>query len=464
MKKVLVAACIVLVAASVSAIDIGGYVENVTGLADSPPNVDTAVVLIEKASTAAWMRQTLGNWVLDGQVSYTFTPLIPLLIDVDRLSLTGVFAAPDTGASSVGLAIGRLRFSDPTSLVLNHTLDGLQFRTSWPTSTFSIGAGTTALTQMPSNGIILSTLDVWDQANYAARTASSRLFASPRVIGTVEYRLRDAFAGQELSLGAVIQEDLRARSELTEVGQVDEVPPEVVDSESGEAVAAAGGRFDTQHVVVSIAGALAPGLYQKTFYALGAGRTLAYLADVNSVTGSSYQYALVLGHMAGIELTYFMPSLLNSRIRLSGLFSTGDADAEGSYYDGNTAGTFTAFVPLSASSFSDVFTLQPGNSSNVGVSYSMHPIAGPVDVLQLELSAVTYLRTAGTGPVSGTRVDDSSDGTYVGTDIDLSVIAQPFSDLRLVLTGGVFVPNAAVMSTGNEGLSYQATLQGVLRF
>jgi hypothetical protein len=86
------------------------------------------------------------------------------------------------------------------------------------------------------------------------------------------------------------------------------------------------------------------------------------------------------------------------------------------------------------------------------------------DILQTELSSVLYFRTSGGGPVSAGTVDASTTGAYVGTDIDLKVVVQPFSDLRVVLAGGVFLPNAAVMTADNEGASYQATLQGVLRF
>jgi hypothetical protein len=61
-------------------------------------------------------------------------------------------------------------------------------------------------------------------------------------------------------------------------------------------------------------------------------------------------------------------------------------------------------------------------------------------------------------------VDPGKNGSYVGTDLNLSLTAQPFSDLRIVLAGGIFLPNAAVMTTGNEKVDYQVTLQGVFRF
>jgi len=66
--------------------------------------------------------------------------------------------------------------------------------------------------------------------------------------------------------------------------------------------------------------------------------------------------------------------------------------------------------------------------------------------------------------VSEAAVDPASDGAYVGTDVNLVLTAVPFSDLRLVLKGGVFAPNRAVMSPENDSVDYQVTLQGVLRF
>jgi hypothetical protein len=86
------------------------------------------------------------------------------------------------------------------------------------------------------------------------------------------------------------------------------------------------------------------------------------------------------------------------------------------------------------------------------------------DVLQTELRSVSYFRSAGSGSVSEPTVNSASDDTYVGTDVNLVLTAVPFSYLRLVLKSGIFAPNSAVMSSGNEDIDYQVTLQGVLRF
>jgi hypothetical protein len=444
MKRACVAALLLLIALSVWGGDFGGYLDNVTGVTRPPVGIDDPVAWIEKATLAAWMRLPVGRWTLSGQASYTYTPTIPVLADLDFLNLSGMFPATEAGASGVNVVVGRSDYADPTGMILNHTLDGIRFSTSWPLSVIRLAVGTTALVQKPVNSIILSNLDVLDLAD------GEKLFAPPRLIATVELTRLNAFAGQQLTLGAVIQEDFRPADELTPVGT------ELSDP-------SAGGRFDTQHLILQLSGALGPGLYHRTFYALNTGRSLAYLADSESFTGYAYKYALVLAHMAGLELTYFLPQALNSRIRVSGLFSSGDEDAD-AYYDGNTAGNASVFVPLTPTNFSNVFALQPGNSSHVGVSYSMRPFSGSADIMQAELSAVAYFRTAGGGPVSESSVDPASSGGYVGTDIDLSLILQPFSDLRFVLAGGVFLPNADVMSAGNENVDYQVTLQGVLRF
>ncbi|MCK4516804.1 MAG: hypothetical protein KAU31_16195, partial [Spirochaetaceae bacterium] len=102
---------------------------------------------------------------------------------------------------------------------------------------------------------------------------------------------------------------------------------------------------------------------------------------------------------------------------------------------------------------------------HIAVSYSLRPLSGiGLDILQTELASVSYFRSTGGGPVSEGAVDATAAGAYVGTDIDLKIVAQPFSDLRLVLAGGLFLPNGVVMNEGNENVDYRFTLQGVLRF
>ena len=449
-RNLLIALILIVGASVVPAWDFGGYLDNTTGLENSPVGSGGPVDLVQQTTVAGWLYDRFGSWTLDVQGSYTFTPVVPVLADLDRLVLEGIFPAELGGARSFGVKVGRFMAADVTGYVLNHRLDGLSLSVGRAASTFSAGVGTTALIQKPTSAVVMSRLDVLSLSDGAV------LFGPPRLIATFKYQARSLFAGQDLTIGALVQEDLRAAATLTPELETDFDP-------------AGGGALDTQYVSLLLSGGLIPGLFHRTFYTVNTGRTLSYRADAESVTGFSYQYTPVFGHLAGIEMSYFLPQVLNSRIRLGGLFSTGEGElaggSGGSYIEGNTDTVSSAFIPVSADSFSDVFSLQPGNSAHIALSYSLRPLSNTsADILQTELSSVLYFRTSGGGPVSAGTVDASTTGAYVGTDIDLKVVVQPFSDLRVVLAGGIFLPNAAVMTSGNEGVSYQATLQGVLRF
>ncbi len=445
MKRLALLLVALLITVSLSAWDVGGYLDNTTGLARAPVGTAGAVSLVQSTTVAAWLNHSFGSWNLDAQGNYTYTPTIPVLVDLDRLILSGVFPAEAGGARSLGFQVGRLQFSDTTGYVLNHSLDGLKLDIGWAASSFSAGVGTTALLQKPTSAIVMSRLDVLSLSD------GTVLFAPPRLIATVEFQTLGLVAGQDLTLGAVVQEDLRPEAQLTPEFQTAFDP-------------AGGGVMDTQYLSLMLSGGLVQGLFHRTYYTINTGRTLTYRSDADSITGSSYQYTPILGHLAGLELSYFLPQALNSRIRVGGQFSTGDADAN-DYYDGNTNVLSSAFVPISAGAFSDVFTLQPGNSSHLAISYSLRPLSGiGLDILQTELSSVSYFRSTGGGPVSEGAVDAIAAGAYIGTDIDLKIVAQLFSDLRLVLAGGLFLPNGTVMTAGNENVNYQFTLQGVLRF
>ena len=416
------------------AFDWGGYLDNTTGLASAPVGAENETLFVQSTSLALWADVALGNWDLEAQGMYNFTLAVPVLFDLNSFTLGTDVIASEAGATTFGFSMGRDRYADSVGYLLNHPLDGVKININQPRSSFRFGLGTTALLQRPTNRVVLGTLDILDLSD------GTRFFASPRLIGTFDYRILEAIGTQHLTFGVTINEDLRAADQLTEPGTEIEDPT-------------AGGLVDTQYASVSLSGPIIPNLYQTFYYTLNAGSELEYVADDASTTGSWYQYQSFLAHMAGLEVTYFLPQVLNSRARLFGQWSTGDT----TWAD--------AFVPLSPSTYSDVFTLQPGNSAHLGVSYSLRPLAViDLDILQAELRAVTYFRTSGTGEVSEPAVDPASSGAYVGSDINLILTAVPFSDLRVVLKGGLFVPNGDVMSPDNENVDYQVTLQGVLRF
>lgn len=451
--RILATVALMGVALGAVAFDWGGTLDNTTGVQAPAAGVEQPD-LIQRTAVSLWMTQPLGAFDFRLQGSYVYTPAIPVLADVDALSLTGRIISPEQGPAAVDVALGRLGFSDATGVVLNHTLDGLRLRLNWRSATTTLGVGTTALILKPTSGIVLSDADAEDRAS------SDWPFTTPRLIAQAELALIGLLADQTVTIGALVQEDLRPEDSLTAPGT--EAP---VDG-TGDLVAdpTAVGRTDTQYATLKIDGPVAQNLFHRTYYTLNTGRAFSALPDSDSGTGYSFDYAPILAHMAGAQLSYFLPALLNSRVRLSGLYTTGDADLQ-SVFGKNTTDNYTAFLPLTPSSFSEQNSLQPGNSAHAAISYNIRPLL-PLGItwVQTNVGAVAYFRTAGTGPVSLAAVDKTTEGSYIGSGIDLSVSARPFSDLRVVLASGFFFPNADVMAPGNENVDYKVTLQGVLRF
>ncbi len=456
-RSVCVVTLLAFVAAGAAAFDWGGTLDNTTGIQAPPAGVTNPTLgdmLVQRTALSLWMTQPLGGFTVRAEGSYVFTPAVPVLLDIDELSLKGRFAAAAQGPSAVSVALGRFDVADPTGLVLSHTLDGALTTLGWRGMQTTLGVGTTALILKPSSQIVLSDADAEDRADPQLR------FTTPRIIAVADLRLIDSVAGQNITLAGVIQEDLRPADALTDPGT--EAP---VDG-SGNIVAdpTAVGRTDTQYLTLQIAGPIIADLFHKTSYTLNTGRAFSALADLDSGTGYSFQYAPILAHMVSAEISYYLPGLLSSRVRVSGLYSSGDPDLQ-SVFGKNTADRYTAFLPLTPSGFSELNSLQPGNSSHAAVRYTLKPLSSlGLEWIRTEAGAVAYFRSAGTGPVSLAAVDRTTTGAYVGSGIDVAVNAQPFSDLRVALATGFFFPNESVMAPGNEKLDYTVTLQGVLRF
>jgi hypothetical protein len=433
-----------VIAAAGFAFDFGGYLDTTTGYATPPVGGEAIDGFIQQTTLAAWMNHDFGEWELDAQGSYTYTPLVPLLLDVDRLTLSTDAVASEAGATTAGLTLGRTRYVDFTGHVLDHTLDGLRLRIDRERSSFRFDLATSALVLTPRYRLVeIARTDIEPSAAEDGTDERARLVGPPGIVVGFDYSVLDALAGQEITLGARALEDLRPDSAFTPVGT------ELPDPN-------AAGRFDRQYVTLGLGGSIGPGLFQRSYYVASVGSRLEYVDDDTSPTGSSYQYRSGIGHMVGSEISWFLPEVMNSRARFFGLFSTGPSDP---------ASWAGLFVPISATAYSDVFSLQPGNSAHLGLSYSVRPLAGAAsEVLQTELRSVAYFRTGGGGAVSEPTVDPTTSGAYVGTDVNLVVTVLPFSDLRFVVRGGLFVPNAAVMSQGNDTVDYETTLQGVLRF
>lgn len=402
-------------------VDFGGYLDNITGVSTG----DNGFLQSDRLSL--WFGTELGaslGFAVGG--SYTFSTLYPMhIIDLDYLSLEGTFRNMEKGPSLFRVTLGRFPFQDFSGEVLTHSLDGMALGFEFSSLTAAVTLGYTGLHMKPASSIILSRADLAD------RDEDDVFFAAPRLVGALQLELASLFLDQDLTVSLFFQDDLREQETLVEEGEQQFSPDN-------------GGKMDTQYIGGGVNGRIVPGMYHNTFFMIGTGRTLSYIADENSETGASYSYQPVLSYLFGIELNYYMEQIMFSRAGARLLFASGDAD-QYSTLEGNTAGKATAFIPVTPAGMGLVFVPNLTNLVAGEASYSLRPLSGsgsPIfSSLQTILKGILFFRSS-TGAITESGVDPESDASYLGTEIDGIVNLQPFSDLGASLSFGLFMPSS----------------------
>jgi hypothetical protein len=366
---------------------------------------------------------------LAAEVFYGFTLAVPFLIDVGYLRADWRFTP------AVHVTAGRFTFSDFTGHILNHTLDGARLTMQLPAASFTAGIGYSGLVLKPSSLIVMSASDSADLYSSLA------YFAPPRLVEEFEFRAPLGELRQDFVLSVLLQQDLRRDDTVISSGEQQlQVPGK------------SGGKLSTVYAGAGLSGPLLPSLYYDSFFYMNTGQTLSYLADAASATGFSYQYAEIVAFLGGIGLRYYAESFLSSLVQVRVIFSSGDADAT-TYFEGNTSGVSSVFVPISQEELGIAFQPQLGNLAILTASYSLKPFSGSRTAwgnLQVELAASSYLRPT-RGAISATGVNPASTDAYLGTEIMGKANFRPFSDLGMALSLGGFLPSASAF-TGTAAL------------
>jgi YD repeat-containing protein len=414
-------------------VDFGGALSDRTGITLSD---ETSIG--QSNGLSLWFTaqgQTLGFSARGG---YTFVynqeanPIVQHLPDIHELKFFGNIPVSILGLSRFSFNMGRFRFADHTRYVIDQNLDGVQLGFFYPKMSVQASFGTSLLPNKGSNPLVISKIDAADL------TDTAEFMGSPRAAGLVEVVFADVFQ-QELALSLGFQEDLRhlftSRSDsLIEAGQ-ETVKP------------AGGGLVDTQYMGLGVRGNIVGGLFYNTFFTLSTGRTLSYLVETGSVSGS-YAYTPILSGLGGVGLNLYMPHVMSSAAELKFLLSTGDSsDIRESFYEGSNGENPALFVPITTKPLSFVFAPSLGNLMVVELSYSLKPLSWLEGVtigkhLQTAIKFASFLRYAD-GPVSVSVPNTESADAYLGSEAGLAVSFRPFSDLGISLTGGLFFPNEA---------------------
>ena len=385
-------------AGTAPALDFGATLENATGFVKDPVPEFT-----QRNTLALWFSGDFGNLSLDAQGSYTFTLDRYYLFTVDVLDFGGEFLFEGGTPVALSFDAGRFVFSDFSGKLFDHRADGLRVGIGLPRLTITAEGAFTGLIQVPNSTVVLSISDRLDQ------TAPGTVLAAPRLVESLTVEFPEILGRQTITLSALLQQDLRPAGNL----------------------APGGGPVHTQYFGLGLEGPIVRPLYYNAFFYLNTGWTGA---------------GNILAFLSGAELDAYFVEALASRIGAQFVYASGDADYT-SLYEGNTSGSGTGFLPVSAYTPMLVFTPRLSNLFFGRLLYSFKPFAntrsGAARNLQIEVSAAPFFRSVA-GPISEGGVDAASTSLYLGTEADIVIRARPLSDLGLGLSFGIFFPGTAM--------------------
>ncbi|NNM67476.1 MAG: hypothetical protein HKM06_05665 [Spirochaetales bacterium] len=340
---------------ALSALDYGGTMENETAAIQQPFTEFT-----QYNKFLFWVDTDLGKHLKfrsAASVSLsTFTPHV--YADFDSLTLSGEFSHVPGGATLFTFQLGRFAYSDPSRRVFSQDLDGIQFAFTYPLAQLEMTLGYTGLINKLYADPIMSKYDYSDYED------NSKIFASPRVLTALNLKFPELFARQTPELSVLIQTDMRPYFQ------------NVVQPGDSSAPPGGGGRVDTQYYGLGISGPLVENLFYSLYGYLGAGQMLTYQAVDPSVstTGMAYEYNPILGSMIDANLHYFIPQFFHTAVSGQFLWASGDS-SQNTYYEGNTSGTFTSFLPVDGETLGLAFTPQASNLAAFVLGVSAKPFA-----------------------------------------------------------------------------------------
>jgi len=443
MKKLFFFCLLLFVSFCISSLEFGGSLSNTTGIT----NESNTTELVQQNQLSLYFKAVGKNFNAVGGGSYIFTPDRPFLIGLDTFYLQGQFPVAQNELKKFTFTLGRFALSDPTNLILQHRIDGIRFGFGYTNTQFIASTGFSGLILHPRSTITMTRSDLDPWMDY---------FASPRLIGLIQFNINNLFITQSVRIFAAFQEDLNPDSM-------------VIDAGTQTYQADNGGKLDTQYAGLTIFGPVITNFKYSLYGAYNFGRTLSYLPDSDSATNFSYQYTTVSGFLFGGTFVIDIPDFLHSSISLSGIYGSGDADYS-SYTEGNSEGRGTMFLPITITQLGNIFSPKPGNISVIGLQYEMMPFINSgnmyMEKMKANVDTLLFFRNT-TGPISESGIDPASTEKYLATEIDLSITMQPFSDLTVGFKSGILFRNAGnggAFSSSIAPTALTAGITGVLYF
>jgi hypothetical protein len=300
------------------------------------------------------------------------------------------------------LRIGRMWYTDPLGFIASGLFDGLRYTADFSNgSMFGIGAWYTGFLYKKNANITMTQDELTDyDAPFDYGDFFGTYFAPRRLVAAIDWEHPDIADLVRLNLALVGQFDLSGGDIL----------------------------YHTQYLIAKAAIPV-----QSFVFELGACLELAEMENRNQ-----FAFAGELG------IGWSLPTSINDRLMLSGRFSSGTFDEEG---------TIQAFVPITSEPQGNVIKEKISGLSTIKLNYS----ARLHQTFSISLTnAYFILSDLGTyvGPPVG------RDGYFLGNEFYGRAIWSPVSDFRITAGGGIFLPSLGNADKDGE-ISWRVDL-GVL--
>jgi hypothetical protein len=411
--------------------DFGVTIENATEL-DAQDNL----LFSQTDKAGVWFSAKTDSMELNAQGSYWFSPTKVYFFDLDYLYFSVRFRSDDMGPSLNSAKLGRFIVSDSSRYVLDVPLDGGFLDYAFSSFTVSLYGGFSGLVWNPQT----STIDMTIADNNDKIETDGFFLGPPRIIEMLSVFIPELFQYNSLTISIIGQEDVRNPASLIPEGET------VYTSSNG-------GALHSVYAGFGLDGSFSPTIYYNLFGYFETGTTLSFISD--------YSYKPIIAGVAGASCLFFLEQLLYSRIELSFVYSTGDADYT-QFKEGNSSDIASMFVPISNRNIGVSFAPELGNLFFLSASWSLKPFVSArgttLDNLQTIVQALAFFRST-TGPVSGVAINAGSSSLYLGTEADLVINYRPVSDLGISLSAGFFFADKASESSAivDDGKPFKFT-------
>lgn len=407
MKKACILFLALAAALPLAAADLGFSIDSYSSLEDRPAAPFVGFTEIVRLSSFLSLKSGKAfklNAAGYADLGYSSFAAAPFAFDanLDRLELT--FAPlPASAKASLAVKAGRVRASDPASLIGIKRLDGLQADFSKDQVDLGLDCGYLGLLSQQEMRILLSGPDIAEYRD------SGHFLAPPRLYSALRARFVELFLGQDLQALVASQADLRQNA------------ADVVHSEYAEFL-------------------LEGPLFIGFDYQLGGVFELVHrmaLADKTDLAGS-----------AKLKLGWSEPAAMNSKANILVTWSSG------------SGGALSTYAPVCSDTAGDSFEIVDASLVRYKLIYSLVPARG----LTVAADAIGFMRSSFTDEPEDSQYIAGTTQLWLGEEFGGSVLYEPLSDLHFELKGSCFLPARGLTFQADAAPRWNASLIATIDF